>query len=482
MSERVRQQEFESRFFEQLRARSLALTGAGIPAHDVVIEATPEALDALRDDLSRLEVFDRGALDELPGGRSERFTFRKKQLGGLLRSTTAHLRARVLVDVPALTGDRVPERAGREAILDALARYKLLPKKHQPSMVVLASPTGFSAAAEQFAESNGDPPVVLLGGREDGGWDLTLPSKLRNTPWEKLFALESLSQKLGRVQEHLREEAARLDGAGVPLAELADKLGLSVAETERLLRQACRTDPRLMTVTHDDVVRVCRVPLVDERQTMSIWSRVRKLFGMKPTPAERVREMTTQRVRLEQQRHEVDEKISRLEADERKAIDEGAAAVKQKNAAVQQQAAGRLQRVRRELRRYRSQAQLYTQQIDIIGTQIHNVTLAEEGRRVSLPKAEELTKQAAEAEQVVGEIAASADLASQIEVSAESQMQHEEQADILAEFRAVAEQDEAEPASEAADERATPESTTDEPPPIPETREAPEKRARPEPN
>lgn len=176
---------------------------------------------------------------------------------------------------------------------------------------------------------------------------------------------------------------------------------------------------------------------------MSIWSRIRRLLRLKPTTAERVRELTAKRVAIEQQRHEVDQRIDALEKEERDAIANGAAA---KSDAEKKQIAQRLMRVRRDLRRSRSQATVYTQQIDILGTHVHNLTLAEQGRRTELPKAEDLTREAAQAEQVVGELAANAELAAGIEVGAPTPMMEEEEAAILAEFAQVADADKAEEA------------------------------------
>ncbi|HMQ15344.1 MAG TPA: hypothetical protein PKC49_05160, partial [Phycisphaerae bacterium] len=243
--------------------------------------------------------------------------------------------------------------------------------------------------------------------------------------------------------------ALALDSRGIPLHELSRRAGLPLAQTELLVRQACRTQPRLMTVVHDGQIHVARSPLEQtEGETMSIWARIRRLFGAKPSVAEQVRQMTAQRVRLEQQRHELDGRINALEGQEREIVQTGAAA---KTDVERKQAAGKLVRVRRELGRIRSQANIFTQQIDIIGTHIHHMTLAEQGRRMSLPKAEELTKQAAEAEGLIAELSANADLARSIEVTGESPLMAEEELAIMEEFKQAAASREAAPANEGAE-------------------------------
>ena len=224
--------------------------------------------------------------------------------------------------------------------------------------------------------------MILMGGRADGGWDVTMPAAVRKSPWAKLFELESQDERLRRLLYHLNQNANLVDSRGISMEALAEKLGLSLDETELLIRRACRSESRLMTVVHEGRTHICRTPLAEEGNTMSIWSRIRKLLRLRPTTAERVRELTAQRVQVEQQRFELDQKVNVLEADARQLIQQGAAAPSD---AEKKQVAGKLMRARRELRRHRAQAQLFTQQIDIIGTHIHHLTLAERGKRLDLP-------------------------------------------------------------------------------------------------
>ncbi len=435
MDERSRHRQFEDRFLNQLRARALALVQGKLPADEVVLQPTPEGIDGVRAELSRLEVYDRGAVEKLAGTRSLQLLFRKRIFGGLFRNTVSRVRVRVLAPVEALLSNEPPGPVGREQVLDALASYELLPSRDRPSGVILASATGFTAEARSLAEGSGKPTLILMGGREDGGWDVAMPPAVRKTPWAKLFALESQDERLRRLLYHLDQSASLVDSRGIPMSALAEKLGLGAAETEALVRRACRSESRLMTVVHDGQTHICRTPLAEEGNTMSIWSWIRKLLRLKPTTAERVRELTAQRVQIEQGRFELDQKVNALEADERQLIQQGAAAVSD---AERKQVAGKLMRVRRELRRHRAQAQLYTQQIDIIGTHIHHLTLAEQGKRLELPKAEDLTREAAQAEQVMAEVAANADLAASIEVTGETPLMAEEEAAIFEEFKQVA--------------------------------------------
>jgi hypothetical protein len=440
MDERDAHRQFEEHFLQQLRARALALTQGSFKADDVRSEATLEGSEALRAELSRLGVFDRDALERLPGSASVELHFTRKALGGLFRNTVARVRTRVLAPVAELVRGQPGRPVGREEVLDALARYQVLPRGKRPTGVVFACASGFTDEARRLVESQpAEMSLVLVGGRADGGFDVALPGRLKGSPWAKLFELESQDARLARLRLHLEQNATLLDSRGVSLPELAGKLGLPAVEVEALVRQACRTDPRLMTVTQDGRTLLCRTPLGMEAATMkstaSLWSRMRRMLGFKPTVPEQVRTLTAQRVQLEQQRHEFDGKVNTLEAEERELLARGAAA---RTDAEKKQLAGKLIRARRELSRLRSQATLFTNQIDVIGTQIHHLTVAEQGRRIALPSAEELTAQAAEAERVMAEQSANAELARQIEVTGETPAMADEEEAIFAEFAQAA--------------------------------------------
>lgn len=430
MDERARHAQFEDQFLSQLKARALALIRGTLPADSVHFEPTPEGADDLRARLARMQVYDRDLLHSLPGGRSTQLRFTRALVAGLFPRTISRVRVRVLAPTDALVRGEPGGPIGREEVLDALARYELLPARERPSAVVLGSATGFTPEARALVGRAG-PTLVLMGGRPDGGWDVEMPPGLQRTPWAKLFALESQDALLNRLMYHLGQEATVLDSRGLSIREIAQRLGVPESQADLVIRRACRSNPQLMTVVHNGVVHISRTPLAEEGDAMSLWSRIRRLLRLKPTTAERVRQMTAQRVKLEQQRYEVDQRANLLEADERQVVERGAAA---KTDVERKQLAGKLVRTRRDLSRVRAQARIFSQQIDILGTHIHHLTLAEQGRRLELPKAEELTREAAQAEQVMAELSANADLATQIEVGAMSPAMEEEEAAILAEF------------------------------------------------
>ncbi len=436
MDEAARQRGFEQQFLQQLRARAQALTASGRPADRVEIAGVPDGRDTVVDQLRRLEIYDRDALQQTPGRDALQLTFKRSRLGGLYHEPVSRLRAQTLIDARLLHRDGTREPIGREQVLDTLARYTLMPSKKRPTAVVLASPTGFTAEAKALVENAAPPTMILMGGRADGGWDVSAPQRVLSGPWATLFEFESQDERLERLKRHLSETGMELDSRGVAVATLAERLGVSAKEAETLVRKACRQDPRLMTVVHDGTMRVCRSPLADEGDPMSFWTRIKRMFGAKPTAAETVRGLTAQRVRLEQERHDVDQQVDALETQERDLLQRGAAATSD---AEKKQLANKLLRVRGELKRQRTRAQVFSQQIDVIGAQIHHTTLTEQTKQVSLPSSEELAQQAAQAEASLSDLAASAEIANSFEVGAETPMQSEAQDEIFAEFEQVRE-------------------------------------------
>ncbi len=218
MDEADRQRQFEDQFLKQLRARARELLHHGLPADRFNVTTLPDGVDSVRATLTRLGQGDRDLLEKLPGTQALGLRFRRRVLGPFSRQV-ARVRAQVLTSIEDLVEGRTPGPLGREAVLDALARYELLPKAERPTAAVLASPTGFTAEAKALVHAGGTPTLILMGGRADGGWDVELPEAVRKTPWARLFELESQDERLQRLMYHLRPQRdaagfARRVGAG----------------------------------------------------------------------------------------------------------------------------------------------------------------------------------------------------------------------------------------------------------------------------
>jgi hypothetical protein len=436
MDEREQHRSFESRLLQQVEQRVRLFAGKGLPSRGFEIQPMPDGADAVRAMLQRLDVGNpRHWLDTLPGTRAMQISFRRGLVNTLRGLPRVRIRAQVLAPIDALVLGTQAGPVGREAVLDALARYDLLPTRAKPSVVALGSASGFTPAALELVHQPGPPRVVLIGGREDGGYDVHMSPAMSRSVWGSVFELESADERLKRLQYHLDRHTADLESSGVSVAQLSTELGIPAADVEKLVQQACRADPRLMLLREGGQLRVCRSPVPIEGQSMKFWNRIRRWLGFKPSVAERVQEMTRQRVALEAQRAEFDRKISELEKSEREGLQSIAA---EPRVEAKKQIAVRVARTQRELKRHRAQAQVLTDQIEVLGTHIYHLTLKAQGDRMNLPSAEELAQEAAQAEQVLTSVAANADLARSIEVGVASPGLDAEVDDILKQAEAYA--------------------------------------------
>jgi hypothetical protein len=130
---------------------------------------------------------------------------------------------------------------------------------------------------------------------------------------------------------------------------------------------------------------------------------------------------------------------------------------------------------------------MLNQQINIISTDIHNLTLIQQGDMAQLPNTEELTENAVKAEEMLETLRADAELVGGLETGMEAALVSADELAILKEFESSAGEGEAESSAPAAQERQATSSPVRETPaaqadttPIPRTEEAPPTRVEPE--
>ena len=120
--------------------------------------------------------------------------------------------------------------------------------------------------------------------------------------------------------------------------------------------------------------------------------------------------------------------------------------------------AAQLAQLRKDIARQNTAAAMLNQQINIISTDIHNLTLIQQGEMAKLPEAAELTENAVKAEEMLESLKADSELVGSLESGMEETLASEEELAILREF-------------EEADEK--PVAKEDEPPPKAAVSEAP---------
>lgn len=101
--------------------------------------------------------------------------------------------------------------------------------------------------------------------------------------------------------------------------------------------------------------------------------------------------------------------------------------------------AAQLAQLRKDITRQNATAAMLNKQINIVSTDIHNLTLIQQGEMASLPDTEELTENAVRAEEMLETLKADADLVSSLETGIEESLTSDEELAILREFKEEAE-------------------------------------------
>ncbi len=122
--------------------------------------------------------------------------------------------------------------------------------------------------------------------------------------------------------------------------------------------------------------------------------------------------------------------MGRLEQRETDLLAEGRAATAD---SARRRLAGELAQVRREHGLQTALAGVIGSQVDVLSTHIHHLTLLQQGRQVQLPDADELTRHAVDAEQMLEGLRAEAEQATELAVGSDMPATDEEVA-ILREF------------------------------------------------
>jgi hypothetical protein len=92
--------------------------------------------------------------------------------------------------------------------------------------------------------------------------------------------------------------------------------------------------------------------------------------------------------------------------------------------------------LRKDISRQNTTANMLNQQINILSTDIHNLTLIQQGQMASLPDTEELTQNAVKAEEMLETLKADADMVTSLETGLADVASSDEELAILQEFDA----------------------------------------------
>ncbi|MHC4610372.1 MAG: hypothetical protein ACYS7M_08495 [Planctomycetota bacterium] len=251
---------------------------------------------------------------------------------------------------------------------------------------------------------------------------------------------------------------------------MAGRLDLPEAVVAQAFEQAAMAEPELKVTRKSGEVLLFRgaPAATQEKAPMSMIDRIRALFDREGDEAAKINLLAERRAGLAQRRDRIYEDITKLEDKEAKLLEQGRTT---SSAVSRRRLASQLAQLRKDIARQNTTANMLNSQINIISTDIHNLTLIQQGQMAKLPDTEELTQNAVQAEEMLESLRADADMVASLETGIGETMTSDEELAILKEFEA--------PAETEAPTRA---SARPEAPPVEEkeeAREEPEKSRRP---
>jgi hypothetical protein len=226
-------------------------------------------------------------------------------------------------------------------------------------------------------------------------------------------------------------------------SSIGSRLNLPKEVVARALKEIAKADPELrLSGSGSEVLLYRGAPVATrERTSMSLVNRIRELFSKEGDESTKINVLAERRAALAERRDRLYEDIGKLEAKEADLLEQGRQSQSQ---IVRRRLAAQLAQLRKDIARSNTTTNMLNQQINIISTNIHNLTLIQQGQVASLPDSEELTENAVKAEEMLESLKADADLVSTLEAGVGDVLTGQEELDILAEFEAPQKSEKAE--------------------------------------
>ncbi len=415
--------------FEQAKGRHLRGTTWQTTRHDE--EATLRAL------LASHRRHDQALVRQLPHNRriavhgfERRWWFAKRRTGVAVASVLAPLEH----FASELEGKMPPVDLGE--LVDHVRA--LMTNPELPHVIGVCSPSGFTEEARDSQLDLPNVTLVLIEPQEGGGWRLTGMSDDLSEQVLAMFDPEAVSRKLDRVRGEIERRGADLLVSGLNAASMAARLDLPEAVVAEAFEQAAMAEPELKVTRNSGGVLLIRsaAPATHAKASMSVIDRVRALFERDGDEAEKINLLAERRAGLAQRRDRIYDVITKLEDREAELLEQG----RQTSSTVaRRRLAGQIAQMRKEMARQNTVVNMLNAQINIVSTDIHNLTLIQQGQMAELPDTEELTRNAVRAEEMIETLKADADLASTLETGLSQVVTSDEELAILNEFEAPAE-------------------------------------------
>ncbi len=397
--------------------------------------------DRLRALLASNRIFDRERLKSLPANRrvalhgfERRFLFGKRRTGVAIASVLSPL------SHYASSPDAEAPPVGLGELMDHVR--KLAGDPHVPHVIGVCSPSGFSDEARNARIDMPNATVVLVEPDGRGGWLTTAAGEDVDPNVLRIFDPEGANEKIDRVRRAIEDHGAELLTGGLSASALAGKVNLPEEVVREGFERVAAADPELRVARNAGELLLFRGVGAQrqERKPMNVIDRIRQLFSGEGDEVEKINLLAERRAALAQRRDRMYDDIAKLEKREADLFAQGKTATSQ---VPRRRLAAQLAQLRKDIARQNATAAMLNKQIDIISTDIHNLTLIQQGQIAQLPDTGALTENAVRAEEMLETLNADAELVGQLETGLEETLTSEEELAILKEFEGTAEPAEA---------------------------------------
>ncbi len=392
--------------------------------------ADDDESDRLRALLAANRVYDRDKLKSLPSNRkivlqgfARKMLFWRKRTGVAIASVLSPL------DEFAKSGSAGPIGLGE---LGDHVR-KLLTDRRSPHLIGICAPTGFTEEARSAKLDTANSTVVLVEPDGMGGWKATASGENVDPRVLKIFDPEGSKQKVERVREIIADRSTDLLTGGISVSQLAKEANLPENVVQEGFEKVAADDPELRVAKKGGEFLLYRGAAEQQggKRSMNMIDRVRRLFSGEGNEAEKINMLSERRAALSQRRDRIYDDITKLEVKEAGLVADGKAAG---SSVPRRRLAAQVAQLRKDIARQNTTAGMLNQQINIISTDIHNLTLIQQGEIAQLPDTEELTENAVKAEEMLETLNADAALVGSLETGLEASLVSADELAILKEF------------------------------------------------
>ncbi len=386
--------------------------------------------DALRAQMASKRLYDRTLLKQMPKNRTvsvngyeKRFIFWKRQTGSAIASVTSRF------------DDLLDEGGNPQPVsLNELTAHlrEIAPDSKVRAVVGVCSTSGFTEEARNARHEYPNMDVVLVEPLPGGGWKVTADDSVQKFVRD-MFDPEDIEQKLERVKREVERNGTELLTGGLASDRIAQDVGLPIEVVNRALDLIAKSDPELRVSKSKEGRLLYRGAAVvaTEKTSMSFVDRIKEMFSKEGDEVAKINMLSERRAALAQRRNRLYEEIASLEEKEADLLKQGR---ENKSAVVRRRLVAQISQLRKDIARQNTTANMLNQQINIISTDVHNLTLIQQGEVASLPDTQELTENAVRAEEMLETLKADSDLVSSLETGVGEALIGGEEADILAEF------------------------------------------------